>query len=125
MDSSDKIVAITKVSIPQGDGPIEATSTIEAVPHSTQYSNDQFNKIETIESTYDNYKTNDFDAKLPLKTPYKRPTNVQQEYHKPSAPALKELNTNSKLLLNLQGRQHEFTNRTILRNESCFHCAKK
>lgn len=125
MDSSDKIVAITKVSIPQGDGPIEATSTIEAIPNSTQYNNNQFNKIETIESTYDNYKSNDFDTKLPLGTPYKRSTKLQEEFQPPSAPALKELNTNSKLLLNLQGRQHEFTNRTILRNESCFHCAKK
>lgn len=126
LDSSDKIVATTKVSIPQGDGPIEATSTIEAVPNSTQYNN-HFDKIETIESTYEttNNKENEYDGEMPMDPPYKHFTKLQQQNLVPSAPPLHEVNSNSKLLLNLQGRQHEFTNKTIIRNESCSHCLKR
>lgn len=44
LNGSDKIVATTKVSIPQGDGPIEATSTIEAVPGPALYNH--FDRID-------------------------------------------------------------------------------
>lgn len=133
MDSSEKIVATTKVSIPQGDGPIEATSTIEAVPNSLQSNNNQFDRIDIIESTYEttNYRENAIEANIPMEPIYKRSTKQcdvqQQQQQMPTAPPAPtpEPETNPKLLLNLQGRQHEFINRTILRTESCFHCAKK
>lgn len=130
MDASDKIIATTKVSIPQGDGPIEAISTIEAVPNSALYNN-EFDKIDAIETIYEktnNYKDNEYETQTPMVTPYKQLTRQHTEYQPSTAPLLQnlqEIGSNSKLLLNLQGRQHEFTSRTILRNESCFHCLKK
>lgn len=136
LDSSDKIVATTKVSIPQDDGPIEATSTIEAVPNSKHYNNHS-DRIDLMESTYEtpNNKENEFNN-TPIETPYKRQCNgnnrniieniPQSKYQRPSAPPFQEVGiTNSKRLLNLQGRQHEYTNKTILKNESCFQCQKK
>lgn len=50
---------------------------------------------------------------------------MQEEYPMPSAPPLQEVTNNPKLLLNLQGRQHEFSSRTVLRSESCAYCLKK
>lgn len=135
LDPSEKIVATTKVSIP-GDGPIEASSTIEAVPNSNHYYNGHFDRIDCIETTYEtpNNKENKFN--IPIEMTYKRNFNgnnrniienkPQSKYQRPSAPPLQEIGvTSSKLLLNLQGRQHEFTNKTILKNDSCFQCQKK
>lgn len=126
MDGTDKIIATTKVSIPQGDGPVEATSTIEAVPTSTLYSH--FERIDAPEQPYERATNkenkNTFDNEL--KTPRRRSMKLQEEIPIPSAPPLQEVtNNNPKLLLNLQGRQHEFSSRTVLRSESCAYCLKK
>lgn len=128
VDPSDKIVATTKVSIPQDDGPIEATSTIEALPNSELYNN-RFEKVETVQVHQENgnYENTEIRKKRQAPaTPLRRSMKLQEEYA-PSAPPLYEGNSNSnaKLLLNLQGRQHEFSNRTVLRNESCAHCSKR
>lgn len=69
LDGSDKIVATTKVLIPQGDGPIEATSTIEAVPNSALYT--QFNRIDCAERPYDNVKKDVKKTPEPFTTPQK------------------------------------------------------
>lgn len=124
MDGSDKIVATTKVSIPQGDGPIQATSTIEAVPNQLY---PQFDRIDTAEQPYDQVNRDAKKPSDPLVTPQRRSMKLQEEYPMPSAPPLQEVtNTNNpKLLLNLQGRQHEFSSRTVLRSESCAYCLKK
>lgn len=125
MDGSDKIVATTKVSIPQGDGPIEATSTIEAVPSPALYS--QFDRIDhNVEQPYS--QAGKEDKKFPdsaMVTPQRNSMKHTQEYPMPSAPPMQDVTTNPKLLLNLQGRQHEFTSRTVLRSESCAYCLKK
>lgn len=128
MDSSEKIVATTKVSIPQGDGPIEATSTIEALPN-TFYN--QIEKIGSAEQPYKAVENNDKYSKnekmqndSPPITPYRRSMKLQKDYPLPSAPPLQEINTNQKLLFNLQGKQHEFSSRTILRTDACSHCLK-
>lgn len=123
LDGSDKIVATTKVSIPQGDGPIEATSTIEAVPNSALYT--QFNRIDCAERPYDNVKKDVKKTPEPFTTPQRRSMKLQEDYPMPSAPPLQEVTNNPKLLLNLQGRQHEFSSRTVLRSESCAYCLKK
>lgn len=117
-------MATTKVSIPQGDGPIEATSTIEAVPSPALYT--QFNRIDAAEKPYD--RADRDDRKVPdsaTTTPLRRSMRLQEEYPMPSAPPLQEISNNPKLLLNLQGRQHEFSSRTVLRSESCAYCLKK
>lgn len=128
VDLNDKIVATTKVTIPQDDGPIEATSTIEAVPNSELYNN-HFEKVETVQVHQENggYGNTEIRKKRQAPaTPLRRSMKLKEEYA-PSAPPLHEVNSNSntKLLLNLQGRQHEFSNRTVLRNESCAHCSKR
>lgn len=124
MDGSDKIIATTKVSIPQGDGPIEATSKIEAVPSPGIYSH--FNRIDHAEQPYSQARKEE--KKMPenvMVTPQRHSMKLQQEYPMPSAPPLQEITNNPKLLLNLQGRQHEFSSRTVLRSESCAYCLKK
>lgn len=129
LDGSEKIVATTKVSIPQGDGPLEAISTIEAVPSSTLYNH--FERIDEPEQPYERAinKENKKTFESEFTTPRRRSMKLQEEYPIPSAPPLQEvnsnLNTNAKLLLNLQGRQHEFSSRTVLRSESCAYCLKK
>lgn len=59
-------------------------------------------------------------------TPHRQSMKMMQdEYQAPTAPPLHEINTQPKLLLNLQGRRHEFSNRTVLRTETCAQCSKK
>lgn len=126
LDGTDKIIATTKVSIPQGDGPVEATSTIEAVPTSTLYN--QFERIDEPEQPYERTtnKENKKTFENVLTTPRRRSMKLQEEIPIPSAPPLQEVtNNNPKLLLNLQGRQHEFSSRTVLRSEQCGYCLKK
>lgn len=120
VEASDKVIATTKVMIPQGDGPIEATSTIEAVPNSALY--DKFDKVETVDVRYG---AKEKEVEPTSTTPFRRSMRLQEEYHAPSAPPLHEVNPNSKLLLNLQGRHHEFSNRVILRTENCSQCSKR
>lgn len=117
LDGSDKIVATTKVSIPQGDGPIQATSTIETVPSQL------YPRIDVAEQPYEQVAKKS--TPDPMVTPQRRSMKLQEEYPMPSAPPLQEVTNNPKLLLNLQGRQHEFSSRTVLRSESCAHCLKK
>lgn len=119
MDGSDKIVATTKVSIPQGDGPIQATSTIETVP------NQMYPRIDITEKPYEQAYRDTIKLPDTLTTPQRRSMKLQEEYPMPSAPPLQEVANNPKLLLNLQGRQHEFSSRTVLRSESCAYCLKK
>lgn len=121
MEGSDKIVATTKVSIPQGDGPIEATSTIEAVPSPALYS--QFDRVDAVDQQNGKNKENKYQDNVT--TPIRHSMKMQEDYPMPSAPPLQELSNNPKLLLNLQGRQHEFSSRTVLRSESCAYCLKK
>lgn len=109
--------------IPQGDGPIEATSTIEAVPSPAIYG--QFDRIDTIDPPYVNGKENKKMPESATTTPLRHSMRLQEEYPMPSAPTLQEVSNNPKLLLNLQGRQHEFSSRTVLRSESCAFCLKK
>lgn len=104
------------MSIPQGDGPIQATSTIEAVPPTL------YPKLDTAEQPY--LQSGKL-ASSPMFTPKRHSMKMQEDYPMPSAPPLQEVTNNPKLLLNLQGRQHEFYNKTILRSESCAYCLKK
>ncbi|XP_031628586.1 rac GTPase-activating protein 1 [Contarinia nasturtii] len=115
VSGSDKIVATTKVSIPQGDGPIQATSTIETPS--------LYPKIDTTEQQYSKCKKKAPDT--PLFTPTRNSMKLQEDYPMPSAPPLQEVTNNPKLLLNLQGRQHEFSSRMVLRSENCAYCLKK
>lgn len=127
LNDSEKIIATTKVMIPQGDGPIEATSTLQAVPTSLYA---QIEKVTSAEKPYEYVGKENVPATpaktVTLTTPFRQSMKMQEQYPVPSAPPLQEIvHTQPKLLLNLQGRLHEFSNRTILRPETCAHCAKK
>lgn len=129
---NDKIIATTKVSIPQGDGPIRATSIIEAIPQATS-------------SKYDEVLTEQpHDAKPPdvfvtaterdgslgatvTTSPKRRSMKLTDDFYMPSAPPMHEINGNGnpKLILNLQGRQHGFASKTFLRSDTCTYCLKR
>lgn len=117
------------MSIPQGDGPIEATSTIEAIPTTSLYPRIDTKTI-SAEQPYENVNNKENKQKPmiqnALETPYRQSMKMMQdEYQAPTAPPLHEINIQPKLLLNLQGRRHEFSNRTVLRTETCAQCSKK
>lgn len=109
LSANDKIVATTKLSIPQGNGPIQATSVIEAVPSDIRPLNEVDNQFEQ----------NDFAPTTPKRSSMKFVSQT------PSAPPVHEINNNPKLLLNLQGRQHGFAVKTFLRSDQCAYCLKK
>lgn len=127
LDGSDQIIATAKITIPQDDGPILATSTIETVPNSALY--DKFRKIDS-ELPREEVKKNvemseSTTATTATLTPSKRSLDLQEQSPVPSAPTLQEITNNPKFLLNLPIRQHEFNSRTIIRSESCIYCLKK
>lgn len=126
LNDSEKIIATTTVSIPQGDGPIEATSTLQAIP-SVLYA--QVSKM-AAEKPYERGVGKENTPTSPTRTvtmgtPYRQSMKMQEQYPVPSAPPLHEINTQPKLLLNLQGRVHEFASRTMLRLCNCAHCGKR
>lgn len=125
---NDKIVATTKVSIPQGDGPIRATSTIEAVPQATSSKYDEV--LSTERPSYGKPfvpASEDDRACSPINdtSPKRRSMKLTDDFHMPSAPPLQEINGNPKLILNLQGRQHAFASKTFLRSDTCTYCLKR
>lgn len=124
--SSEQVIATTKITIPQDDGPILATSTIETVPNSALY--DKFRKIESeipSEEVKENVEMSESATTTATLTPTKRSLDLQDKSPTPSAPPLQEVTNNPKFVLNLPVRQHEFNSRTILRSESCLYCCKK
>lgn len=110
---NDKIIASTRVSIPQGNGPITAESIIEAVPNNCE----------------------------PRRSPTKSPPPQQQQNHNskmqftPSAPVVHEVNyakvvpdftsNYNAYAANATGRLHKFIHRTFLKTDTCHHCQKK
>lgn len=128
---NDKIIATTKVSIPQGDGPIRATSIIQAVPQATS---SKYDEVLTSEKPYDTKPseafvtaTGDDCAGSPntATSPKRRSMKLTDDFHLPSAPPMHEINGNPKLILNLQGRQHAFASKTFLRSDTCTYCLKR
>lgn len=127
---NDKIIATTKVSIPQGDGPIRATSIIEAVPQATSSKYDEVMTAErynTKPSKAFVTATEDDRACSPkaATSPKRRSMKLADDIHMPSAPSLHEITSNPKLILNLQGRQHAFSSKTFLRSDTCTYCLKR
>lgn len=101
--ANDKIVASTRVSIPQGNGPITAESIIEAIP------------------------SNNFENRSPIKQSYTKesftptaPHQAEANFSKVVAPEIpyKSVGVSS-------GRQHKFASRTFLKSDTCHHCQKK
>lgn len=99
--ANDKIVASTRVSIPQGNGPITAESIIEAIP------------------------SNNFENRSPNKQSHKK------ESFTPTAPHQTEVNFSKVVAPEMPYksgsavRQHKFASRTFLKSDTCQHCQKK
>lgn len=108
---TDKIRATTRVSIPRGDGPIQASSVIEAIP--------QVNR----QNSKDSDEPMEINARSPATSPQRSSMKAMQQYT-PSAPPMLDIQT-PKLLLNLQGRQHGFAPKTFLVPDTCSYCLKK
>lgn len=135
-DGSEEIIATATITIPNDDGPIEAISTIEAVPNSALYR--KFKEFELDLPSSENM-TDKEDIVMADKVSSTTSTsgtqrdclNIQseieepQKYPIPSAPPLQEIISKQKEILNIPVRQHEFSNRTIIRTESCSYCLKK
>lgn len=102
IDDNDKIIAHTKVSIPQGDGPILAESIIEAVP----------NRHAPEPQTPKTRRSH---------------TRATDNYFTPSAPPAEDApmsvpkNVFSKKIM----RPHNFTSRTVFKMDHCNYCQKK
>lgn len=127
---SDKIIATTKVSIPQGDGPIRATSIIEAIPQATSSKYDEVLTEQPLEKKPSDVLVTgtERDGSLgPTVTtsPKRRSMKLTDDFYMPSAPPMHEINGNPKLILNLQGRQHGFASKTFLRSDTCTYCLKR
>lgn len=129
LDVSEHVIATTKITIPQDDGPILATSTFETVPNSALY--DKFRRIDSeapLEEVKENNELSESATTTTATatvTPNKQMLGMQEVSPTPSAPPLQEITNNPKFTLNLSVRQHEFNSRTILRSESCVFCLKK
>lgn len=97
---NDKLVARTKVSIPQGNEPIHAESIIEAIP--------QQQDKENLPANGNNYERRS--AKIStLYTPTSGQNNEKFTGHKAS----------------FIGRQHVFGTKTQMKSDTCVHCQKK
>lgn len=130
LDVSEKIVAITKLTLPNDDGPIEASSTIDGIPNSAF-----FNRFESVEMAQPKCCNDDSEHKKSEKseksdssvtTQCTLATIKESELQVPTAPPLSDdMASDPSSMFDFQMRQHEFTNRTVLRSESCTHCLKK
>lgn len=136
-DASEKIIAITKVTIPKDDGPIEASSTIQTVPNSALY--DHFENIGIAkQKSYSIVNLEHIKDKSDDDNEHKKSEESESSATQctlstieengmpaPSAPSLNDMMNDLKPMYNFQMRQHEFANRTVLRSESCSYCLKK
>lgn len=118
VNATDKVIATTRVSIPQNDGPIEATSTIEAIPQMQERS-----ASPSSNENGNDYRAHNGDLETPSLSTKKFSSKMQT--FTPSAPPLHEVQQTPKYLINLQGRQHAFTSKTCLLSDTCTHCLKK
>lgn len=116
---NDKIVATTKVSIPQDDGPIHATSTIQAIPQQIiqRKSGKKSDRQNIIEETEDERASEELSKRPSMK--------LKEEIPIPSAPILQDICSENKMTLNTQGRQHLFNSKTFVRRDTCSHCLKR
>lgn len=126
------------MTIPQDDGPIEATSTFQTVPNSALYDHFEIiamakqksNSNVDIEqakekSDDDTDNKNSERSESSATTQCTLSTIRENDLHAPSAPSLNDIINDLKPMYNFQMRQHEFANRTVLRSESCTYCLKK
>lgn len=135
LDTNEKIIAHTKVSVPQDDGPILAESIIQAVPSQQStfdiLSKPSINQKATPKKdsgTKENISPNEF----------KTPTNTERKFSKmnlytPSAPPIEEVEPGYKSNMMTPTvkrsimRQHAFTGKmhAFLKSETCAHCQQR
>ncbi|XP_042561008.1 rac GTPase-activating protein 1, partial [Clupea harengus] len=102
---NESLVAMTTVTVPSNGGPIEAVSTIEAVPYWTR----SRRKTAVQDWDTDSIQSNDSVFKQP-----NRPERLITTCTQPSTP------TSNGCL-----RLHEFVSKTVIKPESCVPCGKR
>ncbi|XP_076022994.1 rac GTPase-activating protein 1 [Genypterus blacodes] len=99
---NESLVAKTTVTVPADGGPVEAVSTIEAVPYWTR------SRRQTAAMEWDSESVNSVDI-------FKPPGNVEAETRaQPSTPQS-----------NRGIRLHDFVSKTVIKPESCVPCGKR
>lgn len=138
---SDKIVALTRVSIPQGNGPITAESVIEAIPeqhdaHHERPTPQKKRSSSTLKRTFSPtaptlHEVNDDVDDVPMpsmpshqKAKAPKPPQQQQQLPHPSAALYTSSAPRSGQVTPSSGK-HSFASRTFLKSETCVHCQKK
>ncbi|XP_055642270.1 rac GTPase-activating protein 1 [Toxorhynchites rutilus septentrionalis] len=128
---NEKIVAHTKVSVPQDDGPILAESIIQAMPSQQPQFVESMSQAKTVPKKDPEAKENISPNR------FKTPTKTDSKYSKmnmftPSAPPIEEMNQNyngSALRTPTMKRsvlkQHSFTGKTFLKSETCTQCQQR
>ncbi|XP_058442685.1 rac GTPase-activating protein 1 [Malaya genurostris] len=125
---NEKIVAHTKVSVPQDDGPILAESIIQAMPpqHNGSFEQQKATPKNIIESK-ENVSPN----------PFKTPSKTDSKFSKmnmftPSAPPIEEVepvfngNNMTPTVKRSIMRQHAFAGKTFLKySETCTQCQQR
>lgn len=119
LGDNDKIVATTKVSIPQDDGPIQATSTIQAIPQQI------IQRKSGKKSDRQNIIVEDEEERSPELSPKRPSMKLKEDIPMPSAPTLQDIQSENKMTLNTQGRYHAFNSKTFVRRDNCAHCLKR
>ncbi|CAB1329973.1 unnamed protein product [Coregonus sp. 'balchen'] len=101
---NESLVAKTTVTVPADGGPIEAVSTIEAVPYWTR----SRRKTATLEWDSESVKSEDVMPKQP---------NRPESDSRPQEPSTPQGNGGV--------RNHEFVSKTVIKPESCVPCGKR
>ncbi|XP_055602733.1 rac GTPase-activating protein 1 [Uranotaenia lowii] len=129
---NEKIVAHTKVSVPQDDGPILAESIIQAIPP-------QFVAEAPKPTAPKPTPRKETDVKENISPNlFKTPTKTETKFSKmhlftPSAPPMEEMDhgygggiaNNTPSIKRSIMRQHAFTGKTFLKSETCTQCQQR
>lgn len=129
---NEKIVAHTKVSVPQDDGPILAESIIQAMPSQHQVF-ETMSKPTVVQPKATPKK--DPEAKENVSpNRFKTPTKTDSKFSKmhmftPSAPPIEEVEPSRTIMTpsikRSIMRQHAFTGKTFLKSETCTQCQQR
>lgn len=98
---NESLVAKTTVTVPANGGPVEAVSTIEAVPYWTR------SRRKTAVMEWDSESVQSEDV-------FKQPSRPERETRAPNTPQS-----------NGGVRLHEFCSKTVIKPESCVPCGKR
>ncbi|XP_058811969.1 rac GTPase-activating protein 1 [Topomyia yanbarensis] len=130
---NEKIVAHTKVSVPQDDGPILAESIIQAMPPQQQRTSSlDVQYVQPKATPKKNTESKENISPNPFKTPTKTDSKFSKNMFTPSAPPIEEVEptfNKSAMTPTVKRsimRQHAFAGKTFLKySETCTQCQQR